>query len=209
MTRTLVVTNDFPPRPGGIQAFVHSLASRLPPDDVVVYAPAWRGAADFDAAQRFPVVRHPTSLMLPVPGVLSRARDIARAEGCDVVWFGAAAPLALLGSALRRETSIRRAVASTHGHEVGWAMLPGARQTLRAIGQRVDVVTYLGEYTRSRLGARLWAASAPGSAYPAAWTPTSSDPAPETAPCAAATGWRIDRSWFACPDSCHARGRTS
>lgn len=152
MTRTLVVTNDFPPRPGGIQAFVHSLASRLPPDDVVVYAPAWRDAAKFDAAQRFPIVRHPTSLMLPVPAVLSRARDIARAEACDVVWFGAAAPLGLLGSALRRGTSIRRAVASTHGHEVGWALLPGARQTLRAIGQRVDVVTYLGEYTRSRLG---------------------------------------------------------
>jgi phosphatidylinositol alpha-1,6-mannosyltransferase len=151
MTRTLVVTNDFPPRPGGIQAFVHSLASRLPPDEVIVYAPAWRGAADFDAAQGFPVVRHPTSLMLPVPSVLSRARDIARAEGCDAVWFGAAAPLGLLGSALRRGTSIRRAVASTHGHEVGWALLPGARQTLRAIGQRVDVVTYLGEYTRSRL----------------------------------------------------------
>jgi len=66
MTRTLVVTNDFPPRPGGIQAFVHSLASRLPSDEVIVYAPAWRGAADFDAAQGFPVVRHPTSLMLPV-----------------------------------------------------------------------------------------------------------------------------------------------
>jgi phosphatidyl-myo-inositol dimannoside synthase len=151
VTRTLVVTNDFPPRPGGIQAFVHSLASRLPSDEVIVYAPAWRNAANFDAAQRFPVVRHPTSLMLPVPAVLSRARDIARAEGCDVVWFGAAAPLGLLGSSLRRGTSIRRAVASTHGHEVGWAMLPGARQALRAIGQRVDVVTYLGEYTRSRL----------------------------------------------------------
>lgn len=151
MTRTLVVTNDFPPRPGGIQAFVHSLASRFPADEVVVYAPAWRGAADFDAAQSFPVVRHATSLMLPVPAVLSRARDIARVEGCDVVWFGAAAPLGLLGSALRRGTPIRRAVASTHGHEVGWALLPGARQLLRAIGRRVDVVTYLGEYTRSRL----------------------------------------------------------
>ena len=28
--RTLVVTNDFPPRPGGIQAFVHALAVRQP-----------------------------------------------------------------------------------------------------------------------------------------------------------------------------------
>jgi phosphatidylinositol alpha-1,6-mannosyltransferase len=145
--RTLVVTNDFPPRPGGIQAFVHSLASRQPDGEVVVYAPSWKGAEAFDAAQGFPVVRHPTSLMLPVPGVLRRAREIAAAEGCDRVWFGAAAPLGLLAKPLRLE----RSVASTHGHEVGWALLPGARQVLGRIGRDVDVVTYLGEYTRARL----------------------------------------------------------
>jgi phosphatidylinositol alpha-1,6-mannosyltransferase len=145
--RTLVVTNDFPPRPGGIQAFVHSLAARQPAGEIVVYAPAWKGAAAFDAKQPFPVVRHPTSLMLPEPRVLRRARDIASAEGCDRVWFGAAAPLGLLAKPLR----LSRAVASTHGHEVGWALLPGARQVLRRIGRDVDVVTYLGDYTRSRL----------------------------------------------------------
>ena len=145
--RTLVVTNDFPPRPGGIQAFVHSLATRLPDGEVVVYAPAWKGAPEFDATQPFPVVRHPGSLMLPVPEVLHRARDTARAEGCDRVWFGAAAPLALLAKPL----GLERAVASTHGHEVGWALLPGSRQVLRRIGRDVDVVTYLGDYTRRRL----------------------------------------------------------
>jgi phosphatidyl-myo-inositol dimannoside synthase len=145
--RTLVVTNDFPPRAGGIQAFVHSLASRLPDGEVVVYAPAWKDAAAFDAAQSFPVVRHRSTLMLPVPEVLRRARDIARAEGCDRVWFGAAAPLALLARPLR----MARSVASTHGHEVGWAMLPGGRQVLGRIGRDVDVVTYLGDYTRRRL----------------------------------------------------------
>ena len=145
--RTLVVTNDFPPRPGGIQAFVHSLASRQPAGEIVVYAPAWKGAAAFDAAQGFPVVRHPTSLMLPEPRVLRRARAIAAAERCDRVWFGAAAPLGLLAKPL----GLQRSVASTHGHEVGWALLPGARQVLRRIGRDVDVVTYLGEYTRARL----------------------------------------------------------
>ena len=44
MTKTLIVTNDFPPRPGGIQAFVHNLAVRRPAGSVVVYAPAWEGA---------------------------------------------------------------------------------------------------------------------------------------------------------------------
>jgi phosphatidyl-myo-inositol dimannoside synthase len=150
VNRTLVVTNDFPPRPGGIQAFVHSLAVRQPGGSVVVYAPAWKGAAAFDAAQPFPVVRHPGSLMLPVPSVLRRARDLARAEGCTTVWFGAAAPLALLAPALRR-AGVERFVASTHGHEAGWAALPVARQLLRRIGRSVDVLTYLGEYTRARL----------------------------------------------------------
>src|SRR5262245_1861128 len=122
--RVLVVTNDFPPRPGGIQAYVHNLASRLPAGQVVVYAPRWPAAARFDAAAPFPVVRHPTSLMLPTPRVLRRAREIAVADRCDAVWFGAAAPLAGLAGALRRDPGVRRVVASTHGHEVGWAALP-------------------------------------------------------------------------------------
>jgi phosphatidylinositol alpha-1,6-mannosyltransferase len=150
MTRTLIVTNDFPPRPGGIQAFVHNLALRRPAGSVVVYAPAWEGAAEFDADQRFPVVRHPTSLMLPVPAVLRRAGRIARAEGCDSVVFGAAAPLGLLAPALRRY-GVERFVGITHGHEAGWAQLPAARSLLRRIGDGVDVLTYLGEYTRSRM----------------------------------------------------------
>ncbi|GAA4395624.1 glycosyltransferase family 4 protein [Actinomadura verrucosospora] len=154
MTRTLVVTNDFPPRPGGIQAFVHGLAVRRPPGSVVVYAPAWKGAAEFDAAQPFPVVRHPGSLMLPEPGVLRRAADVLRAERCDSVVFGAAAPLGLLAPALRRRGA-RRLVGITHGHEAGWASLPVARTLLGRIGDGVDVLTYLGEYTRSRMARAL------------------------------------------------------
>jgi phosphatidylinositol alpha-1,6-mannosyltransferase len=148
-----VVSNDFPPRPGGIQQYVHALASRLPSDEVVVYAPAWKGAAAFDAAQRFPVVRHPTTLMLPLPSVLRRAREVAAAEQCDRVWFGAAAPLALLGPRLRDLAP--RSVASTHGHETGWARLPAARQALRRIGTTTDVVTYVSSYTRGLLAPAL------------------------------------------------------
>ena len=154
MLRTLVVTNDFPPRPGGIQAFVHGLARHLPPESLVVYTSTWRGASTFDAAQPFRVVRNPRRMLLPTPDVLRAARDVARAEGCQAVWFGASAPLGLLAPALRR-SGIERVVASTHGHEVGWAMLPVARQLLRRIGQSADVVTYLGDYTRSRLAPAL------------------------------------------------------
>jgi phosphatidylinositol alpha-1,6-mannosyltransferase len=159
MTKTLVVTNDFPPRPGGIQAFVHNLALRRPAGSVVVYAPSWKDAAAFDAGQPFPVVRHRSSLMLPVPSVLRRAREIARVEGCDSVVFGAAAPLGLLASALRLD-GIERLVGLTHGHEAGWAALPGARRLLGRVGDRTDVLTYLGEYTRSRIAGALSPAAA-------------------------------------------------
>ncbi|WNV83550.1 glycosyltransferase family 4 protein [Umezawaea sp. Da 62-37] len=156
MRRTLLVTNDFPPRPGGIQSYLHSFASRLPADDLVVYAPSWDSPTgshpEFDAAQPFQVVRHPGTLMLPTPDVLRRAADIVRAERCEAVWFGAAAPLALLAPWLRK-AGVERVLASTHGHEVGWSMLPGARQSLRAIGSGVDVVTYVSKYTRSRFSA--------------------------------------------------------
>lgn len=145
--RTLCISNDFPPRPGGIQAFVAELGARQPDGELVVYAPAWQGAQAYDAQFPHPVVRHPSSLMLPLPTVLRRARDLARAEGCDRVWFGAAAPLGLLAPKLGME----RAVACTHGHEVGWALLPGTRQALRHLSRGVDVMTYLGAYTRARL----------------------------------------------------------
>jgi phosphatidylinositol alpha-1,6-mannosyltransferase len=154
MTKTLVVTNDFPPRPGGIQAFVHNLAVRRPAGSVVVYAPSWPGAEAFDAAQPFPVVRHPTRLMLPVPAVLRRAAGLVRAEGCDSVVFGAAAPLGLLAPALRR-AGAGRIIGLTHGHEAGWAALPGSRGLLRRIGEGVDVLTYLGDYTRGRIARGL------------------------------------------------------
>ncbi|MFG2055749.1 glycosyltransferase family 4 protein [Micromonospora sp. NPDC048930] len=151
MSRTLLITNDFPPRPGGIQSFVHHLAVRQPAGSVVVYASSWRGAAKFDADQPFEVIRERTKVLLPTPLVARRAARLARAYDCDTVWFGAAAPLGLLAAGLRRRAGIRRAVALTHGHEVGWAALPGARSALRRIGRGVDVTTYLGEYTRVRL----------------------------------------------------------
>jgi len=75
------------------------------------------------------------------------------------VLFGAAAPLGLLAPALRNP-SIKRFVALTHGHEAGWAQLPGARSLLRRIGTGVDVVTYLGEYTRGRIARALSPAAA-------------------------------------------------
>src|SRR5258708_8355683 len=92
---------------------------------VVVYAPAWDGAAAFDARQQFPVIRHPTSLMLPVPSVARRAARILTEHDCDTVLFGAAAPLGLLAPSLR-QAGARAGVALTRQHEAGWGALPPA-----------------------------------------------------------------------------------
>jgi phosphatidylinositol alpha-1,6-mannosyltransferase len=153
--RTLLVTNDFPPRPGGIQQFVHNLAIRQPADSLVVYASRWGEWEKFDADQPFLVIREDTSVLLPSPAVARRAAEIAIRYDCDRVWFGAAAPLGLLAAGLRERTGIRRAIALTHGHEAGWAALPGARGMLRRIARGVDVVTYLGEFFRVRLSKAL------------------------------------------------------
>ncbi|MER6001697.1 glycosyltransferase family 4 protein [Nonomuraea angiospora] len=150
--KVLVVTNDFPPRPGGIQSFVHGLALRTP--GVVVYAPAWPGCEEFDELQPFPIVRHPTRLMLPTPAVARRAARLVAEHGAQTVVFGAAAPLGLLAPRLRR-AGARRVVMLTHGHEASWASSPGFRAVLRRIGEHADVVTYLGEYTRGRLVAAV------------------------------------------------------
>ncbi|MEU3553169.1 glycosyltransferase family 4 protein [Streptomyces fragilis] len=161
MHKTLIVTNDFPPRPGGIQAFLHNIALRLDPERFVVYASTWKrgregaeATAEFDAEQPFRVVRDRTTMLLPTPGATRRAVGLLREHGCTSVWFGAAAPLGLMAPALRK-AGATRLVATTHGHEAGWAQLPAARQLLRRIGESTDVITYLGEYTRSRIADAL------------------------------------------------------
>ncbi|GAA2450880.1 glycosyltransferase family 4 protein [Streptomyces pulveraceus] len=166
MDKTLIVTNDFPPRPGGIQAFLHNMALRLDPGRIVVYASTWKrspeglaATAAFDAEQPFTVVRDPTTMLLPTPRVTRHAVRLLREHGCTSVWFGAAAPLGLMAPALRR-AGARRLVATTHGHEAGWAQLPVGRQLLRRIGEGTDTITYLGEYTRSRIAPALTASAA-------------------------------------------------
>jgi phosphatidylinositol alpha-1,6-mannosyltransferase len=153
VTRILLVTNDFPPRPGGIQAYLEELVAGLAAKDshhLTVYAPRWKGAEDYDRAAGYDVVRHPTTLMLPEPSVAARMRRLIAEKDIETVWFGAAAPLALLAERARR-AGASRVLASTHGHEVGWSMVPLARSALRRIGDDTDVVTYVSRYTRGRI----------------------------------------------------------
>lgn len=151
MARVLLVTNDFPPTVGGIQSYLRRFVAELDPADLVVFASTQDEAAAraFDEAAPFPVVRLKRRVMLPTPAVARRMAGLIASYGVETVWFGASTPLGLLAPAARR-AGVSRVVASTHGHEVGWSMLPGARQVLRRVGEGCDVVTYVSRYALGR-----------------------------------------------------------
>jgi len=156
--KTLLVTNDFPPTVGGIQSYLRDfaaeLANRLGPDNLVVFASTQDAdaAREWDATAPYTVVRWPRRVMLPTPATSREMQRLIREHGIGTVWFGAAAPLALMGAAAKR-AGAANVIATTHGHEVGWGMLPVAREALTAIGRSADTVTYISEYTRQRLTA--------------------------------------------------------
>lgn len=158
MKRTLVVSNDFGPRTGGIESFVNALVERAPRDSVVVHACRQEGDLEYDAEllarTGVQVIRDPMKMLLPTPALARRVAHTAREFDCSSAWFGAAAPLGLLAPTLRK-VGVSRIIATTHGHEVWWSRTPGAKQLLHRIGEVTDVVTYLGQYTRERIGAAL------------------------------------------------------
>lgn len=154
MGRTLVITNDFPPRPGGIQTFGYEIVRRFEPNSVTVLTSGWEGATEFDAAQDFKVIRANTKTLLPSKSTLAMAREIVVSENITRILFGAAAPLGLLASPLRK-LGVQNIVGMTQGHETGWAMTPGTRQALRKIGNDTDYLTYISEYTNKKIAKAL------------------------------------------------------
>lgn len=154
MGRTLVITNDFPPRPGGIQTFGYEIVRRFEPDSVTVLTSDWEGAAEFDAVQDFKVIRANTKTLLPSKSTLAMAQEIVVSENITRVLFGAAAPLGLLAAPLRK-LGVKNIVGMTQGHETGWAMTPGTKQALRKIGNDTDYLTYISEYTNKKIAKAL------------------------------------------------------
>lgn len=161
MKHLLVITNDFGPRQGGIESFVHALLERLPRGSFTVYTSSQSASEpfdrDFEQRTGARVFRDRARVLLPSPRVSRAVATLARAIGADTAWFGAAAPLALMASHLR-SAGVGRILATTHGHEVWWAQLPPARMALRRIGRDVDVLTYLGPFTREAISSALKAA---------------------------------------------------
>jgi phosphatidylinositol alpha-1,6-mannosyltransferase len=155
--RVLLVTNDFPPTVGGIQSYLRDYCAELErrdPGRLTVFASTQDAdaAAEYDASLPFDVVRWPRTVMLPTPPTARRMAQIISEREINTVWFGSSTPMALMGAAARR-AGAGRIVASTHGHEVGWSMVPGGRNVLRAIGRRTDCLTFVSRYARQRFAA--------------------------------------------------------
>jgi phosphatidyl-myo-inositol dimannoside synthase len=127
--RTLLVTNDYPPRVGGIQRTLEALVRRLPPDRVAVLCPNAEGGDVFDRAAPYPVYRQPERFLWPLPEVRRRLHQAVRSFGADVVLFGAVYPLALLGPSLA-ETGTPY-LAAAHGFEYWLSIAPGTHALVR------------------------------------------------------------------------------
>ena len=96
--RTLLVTNDYPPRVGGIQRTLEALVKELPPERVSVFCPDWDEADAFDRAVPYRVLRQPERFLWPTPDVGRRVQAAVEATGAEVVLFGATYPLGHAGS---------------------------------------------------------------------------------------------------------------
>jgi phosphatidyl-myo-inositol dimannoside synthase len=138
---TLVVTNDFPPRVGGIQRTLEALVRALPGDRVGVFCPTADGASEYDAEAPFAVFRQPERSLFPTRNVGRRVRAAARELGAEVVLFGATYPLALLGPALAEDGYPY--IAAAHGFEYWLSIAPGTHAAMRHATSRASRVAVM------------------------------------------------------------------
>jgi phosphatidylinositol alpha-1,6-mannosyltransferase len=144
--KLLVVTNDFPPRVGGINHYVSELMRRFPPGEVTVFASTWPGADPFDAEYPHPVIRWPGRSMYPTAPVRDRVEELVRQTRADVVLFGAAVPLAMMGRSIHRRLGVPY-VSFTHGVEVWAGQVPGTRALLSSIARNALLLMGVSEWT--------------------------------------------------------------
>ncbi len=154
LRKTFLITNDLGPRAGGIESFVLGLLERVDKDSVVILTSSQPKSKEFDQEllQKFGaiVIRDRSKILLPTPRVARKAIKIMKQYQATTIWFGAAAPLALLAKQLRK-AGATNIVALTHGHEVWWAKIPFFRMAITKISRDVDSLTYLGDFTKEAM----------------------------------------------------------
>ena len=147
--RTLVVTNDFPPRVGGIQRTLESLCRALPAAKVSVIAPSCEGSGAFDESAGFDVVRERRRFVWPTPSFADRVEaEIAR-SGAEVVLFGDAFPLALMGPRLASRGTPY--VVLAHGFDYWLSTMPVAHSVMKRMTSRASRVAGCSEFISRRV----------------------------------------------------------
>ncbi len=140
--RHLLVTNDFPPKIGGIQSLLWEWWRRLPPDSFAVLTSPHPDAAAWDAAQPFVVRRTPEPWLLPHPVMARRIDAMAREFGAELVVLDPAVPLGAIGPSLTLPYDV-----VLHGAEVTVpGRVPGAKQALRRVLRGARHIVAAGGY---------------------------------------------------------------
>ena len=138
----LLVTNDFPPKIGGIQSLLWEWWRRLPPDSFAVLTSPYAGAAAFDAEQAFHIERTREPVLLPHPWMVQRINTMARDVGADLIVLDPALPLGLVGPSLDLPYDV-----VLHGAEVTVpGRLPLSKQTLGYVLRRARHIVAAGGY---------------------------------------------------------------
>ncbi len=141
--RHLLVTNDYPPKVGGIQNYLWELYRRLPPDQVVVLTRPYPGWRDWDQQQRHTIIRTRQRVLLPEPWLGRQIRRVVAAEGIDLVMYDPAVPVGMLAPRLALPYGV-----ILHGAEVTVpGRLPGSRAVLGEVLRKASLVVTAGEYS--------------------------------------------------------------
>jgi phosphatidylinositol alpha-1,6-mannosyltransferase len=157
----LLVTNDFPPKVGGIQSYLWELWRRLDPSSFAVLTTPYPGAREWDATQRFRIERASPRVLLPTPALRDRIDALADEIGADRVVLDPALPLGLVGPSLRHRYAI-----VVHGAEVTVpSRLPGSHQLLGRVLRGATQVIAAGGYP-AREAARAAGTSLPVTVVP-------------------------------------------
>ncbi len=158
MPSTLLITNDFGPRAGGIESFVIGLLERMPKSQVVVYTSVQGDTKSYDAdwfnSFGVKVIRDQSKILLPTPRVVRTLQSLIRQDGIENIWFGAAAPLGVSARWLKK-AGASNVVALTHGHEVWWARIWPFSWAISEIAKQSNHLTYLGEFTKAAMIKRV------------------------------------------------------
>ena len=143
MVQHLLVTNDYPPKLGGIQNYLWELWRRLPPEEVCVLTRSHPGDAEWDAQQNHRVIRSPRQFLLPTPDMAEEITEVADEIDADLVLYDPAVPLGALAPRLPHPYGV-----ILHGAEVTVpGRLPGTKQLLAQVLRGAQVVVTAGRYS--------------------------------------------------------------